>query len=833
MQEVARRWNSRATRLVATLLAAFALTASPLVPAVAAGASGDTMTEGLAEVVVTARKVAEDLQVVPIAITAFTSADLQRAGVQDLRDLTFMTPGLTFTEGAGANYFSKPIIRGQTDIGGSGDNNVPVFLDGIYISNTSAIDLGLVDLDRVEVVKGPVSALYGRSAYAGAINYISAKPTDEYKGYAEATLGDYNKINERIGASGPLIEGILKGGFSGSLDRFDGTYHDPVTDQNAGGYDKKDVMVNFDYTPNDIFEVRPVLYFGDDNFAASPVLFGPANCSVGAGYGYSQSFCGRVPDATFQGPYIAPGGEYGQTGNSRKVFLTSLNASAKYDWGMITSLTGYDSIHSNEYSEFDDQRYGLPQPTYYLPPGATVGTIPANPALLGALPTGQTALVPEHFGYTDRNNDISEELRFTSPLAEAIRYSVGGYFALSRHYEDLNLAQGTCGVPEGQYIITPFATPCGVEYSPQQTVYTQSNKIFAEFVSLDWDIVKDLTLSVELRNTSTQSSYRDLYAIFDPNPYALEGYSTSGASTPNPIGDDTLSKTFHDVTSRESLSYHITSDTMVYASAANGEKVGGFNNNIDPSLSTYQPETNWTYEAGVKTTFLDRRAQVNADVFYISAKNYQIYGPPPGASTPGNFITTNYGGLATKGVEVSGLFAPVSGVKVSMGVAYVDPKFKSNAYDFGDVTLCAGIASCAGRIVTVGPNQAVSLYGLRPPYESNFTANIALDLKYRVYDSWNWIGRIDDRYESKQYYQYPIDTGYFGPKNIMNLRTGVDNGTYSFVVYVRNATDDKTPETVQDAAVTSAPNFEAGYFPIAVLPEGRNYGATFRYNFGR
>ena len=783
-------------------------------------------TPGLQEVVVTARKITENLQVVPISISAFTAADLSSAGVQDLRDITFLTPGLTFNEGAGANYFSKPIIRGQTDIGGSSDNNVPVFFDGIYISNSSVLDLGLIDLDRVEVIKGPVSATYGRSAYAGAINYISAKPGDQVHGYAEGTVGDYGKLNVRAGASGPIVWDWLKGGISASYDRFDGTYHDGVTDANANGYRKRDVLVNLDITPVEHLEIRPVIYYGDDTFDPAAVIFAPANCSVGLGYGYSQSFCGKVPDGTFQGPYTANGGQYGETGNTRHVFMSNLQTNLTYDWGTIASLTGYDVFHTNEYSEFDDQRYGLPYATYYLPEGATVGGFPAAGPPAG-VPTGNTVLAPLHFGYTDKNRDFSEELRFTSPQNQPFRYTFGAYYATSYHFDDLNLALGTCNVPAGQFIVQFFAVPCGVStVSPQQTVYEQTNRIKAGFVGVDWDLIQNLTASTEVRYTKTTSDYLDVSAIF--NPFPAEGYSTSSPSAMYPLKGE-LHGTFDSTTSRTSLKYQFTPDSLVYISGANGEKIGGFNNNTDHP--TYQPETNWTYELGTKNTFFDRRLLVNADVYYIRAKNYQIYGPPPGATTPGNFITTNYGGLDTRGVEFDAQFLVVQGTKLSAGLGYADPKFTHSSYDFGDLTLCSGIASCAGRINTVGLNQAVSLYGLHPPYESNVTFNAAVDLNYHLFGDWSWFGRLDYRYESKQYYQYPIDTGYFGPKDIVNLRGGVEEGPLKVTLWVRNLTNDKTPLTVQDAAVTGATNFQAGYFPVAVIPDGTTFGLTVHYKF--
>ena len=132
----------------------------------------------------------------------------------------------------------------------------------------------------------------------------------------------------------------------------------------------------------------------------------------------------------------------------------------------------------------------------------------------------------------------------------------------------------------------------------------------------------------------------------------------------------------------------------------------------------------------------------------------------------------------------------------------------------------------------VGPNRAISLNGLRPPYESNLTFNTALDVRYPLGGDVLGIFRLDYRHESRQFYQYPIDTGFFGPLNVVNLRAGVQKGPLELIVFVRNLTNDRTPETVQDAAVTGATGFQAGYFPVAVLPDGRTVGATLTFKFG-
>ncbi|PZN94899.1 MAG: hypothetical protein DCF31_08050 [Alphaproteobacteria bacterium] len=150
----------------AIVLAAPALAQSPPAPArvdTAAGADGN-------EIIVTARKRNERLQDVPVAITAFDAADIKSARIERLADLAKLTPGLNYAPLFGAQN-QLPIIRGAAQT--LGQLNVGVFLDGIYLSGKAGVDLELNDLQRIEVVKGPQSALYGRNTFSGAINYVT------------------------------------------------------------------------------------------------------------------------------------------------------------------------------------------------------------------------------------------------------------------------------------------------------------------------------------------------------------------------------------------------------------------------------------------------------------------------------------------------------------------------------------------------------------------------------------------------------------------------------------------------------------------------------------
>jgi len=136
--------------------------------------TGAPPSDGLVieEIVVTARKHEENLQTVPVAITAFTAADIEAAGIRDLRDIATLTPGLVFDTMVG-EYLAIPTIRGLTQNDLFGDvNNVEIFLDGVNVSGRSGLNFNLLDVERIEVVKGPQSALYGRNSFAGAINFV-------------------------------------------------------------------------------------------------------------------------------------------------------------------------------------------------------------------------------------------------------------------------------------------------------------------------------------------------------------------------------------------------------------------------------------------------------------------------------------------------------------------------------------------------------------------------------------------------------------------------------------------------------------------------------------
>jgi len=236
---------------------------------------------GLEEVVVTARKTSEQLINVPLAITAFTADAIQARGITNLDDVAAFTPGLTFSNVIG-DFLPAPVIRGVAPIDIFGELNTAIFFDGVYVSGREGINFNQLDLERIEVVKGPQAALYGRNAFSGAINYVSAKPGDTAKSKATVTVGNRGKRLASLTVSGPLGSNGLKGRATFLRDEWDGSYRNQYagsgTRETIGGYEFSTFNGTLFWEASDTFSAELGTYISSDNVDNSPTTAVVANC---------------------------------------------------------------------------------------------------------------------------------------------------------------------------------------------------------------------------------------------------------------------------------------------------------------------------------------------------------------------------------------------------------------------------------------------------------------------------------------------------------------------------------------------------------------------------
>ena len=227
----------------------------------------------LEEIVVTARKRTETIQEVPLSVTPFSAAELEQRGFSGLDDIAAATPGFTFEAFQSGGAHGNAVIRGLAQqFTTSRIQNVSFFIDGVYLQRQSMLDLGMIDMQRVEVVKGPQNALFGRNAFAGAVNYITLRPGSEPEGYLMATMGDNSREQYRLGMSGPLDDSqTLFGKFSAGFSRYDGhTFNNhPVADADPigenvqgmlGGHDDATYSASLAYDPNEKLRTRVSYY---------------------------------------------------------------------------------------------------------------------------------------------------------------------------------------------------------------------------------------------------------------------------------------------------------------------------------------------------------------------------------------------------------------------------------------------------------------------------------------------------------------------------------------------------------------------------------------------
>mgnify|MGYP001814257875 CR=1 FL=1 len=264
---------------------AVAIAAGTLATSLQSYGQGRTVTAlqgddfALEEVLVTARKKVENMQSVPIAIDALGEDLLDEKAITTLADVAKYAPGLTFQQGVLPND-TRPVIRGMSI--NRGRPNVAIMVDGIDISSETLTvagggafaNLSLLDLERVEVIKGPQSVTYGRSAFAGAVNYITKRPvaSDGIYGYVEGEYDEHGYWKGYGNASFPLIEDTLAMGVTLLTSEFDGHYENPNTGGDLGGVEQDGVAITLNFTPDGDFTGYFRAEYADESYTPRAVV---------------------------------------------------------------------------------------------------------------------------------------------------------------------------------------------------------------------------------------------------------------------------------------------------------------------------------------------------------------------------------------------------------------------------------------------------------------------------------------------------------------------------------------------------------------------------------
>jgi len=551
----------------------------------------------LEEVVVTARKRDESLLDVPLAITAFTAGDIERLALKELPDLVEFTPGFHYAEhsvGRGGRFNRRLIFRGmnpRTDR--QTRQGATVFIDGAPMLGS---EIGSTDnYERIEIIKGPQSAYFGRSTFSGAINVVTKTPSGEWGGKVSAEAARFGTTDFRAQIEGPLIADKLSFRFSGSQADTDGEYQNGANPaQRLGAESTTDFSLSLFATPTENFRAKLRMHYWTDDDGPSigislarpdyPSLY---NCSPGGvASGDGTWICGKVPyvgasavavDATLTPQLISE--YYNPTilskyiidvpygfGLERHAQEVSLNLDYEFANGM--TLTSITAAHENEYASFED--------IDRRPTAGELGTLFGFPASADSYQMTLTDL-----------KDFSTELRLSSSDENSLRWMVGVSYS------------------EMDYKLVSYSRLSGFPPNPNQAILTHDPETTAFFGSIGWDINDQFTLSVEARQQSDK---------------VIEGT----------LGNPPLSETFDTFLPRVILDYKPNEDTTFYVTYAEGSNPGQFNAGLlgrtQAELAqiaaaggggiAVQEEELSNIEFGVKTRFWDDRAQISASVYF-------------------------------------------------------------------------------------------------------------------------------------------------------------------------------------------------------------------------
>lgn len=806
----------------------------------------------LDEITVTARLVEENLQEAPVSITALTAETLQNARVRDIDDLANFTPNLTFEAGPDGRRQS-PVIRGLGIIDTRGfDNNVGVFVDGVFISGRASQNIRMLDLERVEVVRGPQSALYGRNTFSGAINYVTRRPTNEFQGRAAVNLGQDGLLELTGSVSGPLIEDKLSALVS--VNYLDDRGQFPNRNSpNIGGAEDKSVYAALRFTPTDALDINLSALYSDEFLESRPLSVVGNNCGEledtitvpSYDVGLPAYYCGTVP-----APSVS---EYNLTPSAfsfeGETFRVALDVAWELAGGVeLKSITSYTNSTNIAGADLDRTQEG--EPFYGYVSRAEYQAAGSPPFLFLPSPAfpsfGVSSLNTVLAGQGQEQEYFSQELRLSSAADQRFRW-VAGVFLFDQQNDDSTLlgidarpAVAATGLQPDQLEFL-FVDPAGPFFAglPRPVIPAeafradaeQTNLVFAKtsarqyaaFGSAEYDWTDKLTVTAELRYTYEERDLRNVFDIFFGTP-------------PGRFEND-----WSFVDPRLIARYQATDDFMVYGSAARGSRSGGLNVAVsDPSLVPFEEERNWTYELGFKSGWFENKLQWNFSMFYIDWEDAQFRQRLPNSAAGTGFLTatTNATGITAYGFESNFVASVADGVTLGGGVGYTNPEYDDGTIASGEASICdylgAGDSAfpqvpvnCADINIGGVPDQAPDISGLRPLRTSKLTANAFVQSIRPLTAEWDWLGRLDAAYRSEQSTDN-IAAQFVPSRTLVNARLGVVSENIDLVLWVENLLDEDAPETTN----TFPSNLNSFRFVTTLVAiNERRFGLTARYRF--
>lgn len=618
--------------------------------AAAAGPGAAQPSQGLEEIVVTAERREQSVLTVPISVTAFSAGDLQANHITGVEDYFAKSPNVYITgspdrAGLVSSSSLSLAIRGISDIGGT-SNSFGVYLDDLNINNAS-VNPYLVDVERIEVLKGPQSTFFGRNAEAGVISIATNKPVDRFEADATVDYSTFNTTDAKGMINLPVIPGRLLVRFAGEFENSDGALKNlnPVGGDN--GYNSQYGRLSVRALPTDRLTIDVSAAYSRQHESD----YGLVNTGVVSSFVNSLCAPPVVCPNPADGPFF-PQNRSNYNHDAPLAVDTSywiFNSRAAYhaDDFSITNILGYSTLKFEragelDFSSFDFLREGFDRRT-------------------------QTS--------------VSDELRIQSEGGGPLSWIAGSVFAHdndSKHERIQFGAQNGFGVPGG-FIIE--------DSNPVSHI-----KTYAVFAEASYKLLPPLTLTVGGRY-----SHNDLSEHY----YDYDDFG-------DPIVNNGGERSYHDFSPRVTVAYAWSAAVNSYATASKGWKAGGFQLNTGSILPVdFGAETLWNYEIGTKAKLFDDRLQMSIAAFLIRWNDVQVQSSVyvnEGGTVHSYSGISNNADASSRGVEFQLQAKPIQPLELGFSAGYTDAHFDS----FANAVTDYGNFDLSGQPLPKAPRWTVS-----------------------------------------------------------------------------------------------------------------------------
>ena len=790
-------------------------------PSATAQSAAEESDGRLEEVVVVARRRAENLQNVPVAVQAFGAAELERANINSFDQIASRVPGMVFSQSNGVDQ--EVFIRGiGTDIQGAAvDNPVGIFVDGVFMSRSSGTQLGLYDLERVEVLKGPQSLRFGKNIVGGLVHYVTKKPTDTQEGSVELSYGDYDLVNVAGAVRGPITDRVSYS-FTAMSNVHSGfginTIGEDADDLNRSAvrahlqFDMSDatsILVSGDYNRNrsagtwvDVAEA------GDSEAVTFNGFFAPPIPSL-PGFVLPS----RNEPFTNSDPRRGPRNLVGA--NDSDIYGGSVTIDHQGDNGFsLTSITAYREIGVETLNDgcgmfwdhpFDQAANGL--------------IIPDPAAAVSASLDTYLNTVPDCWFQqykTDDASQLSQELRLSWEKGRAT-WSAGLYYL----NEDISRSETVAFSFPDFNVITDWAFSLAFGGAPSGLVETAGTSFATTtadatntgvFGEVDYELTDTLDLNVGVRWVSDEKdftvtrsgdSFDEQICQPDGGGMLPPGCQVAGQFTTSATAD------WDEILPSISLSYSATDDATYYARYEKGYKPGGFTGEgaglPTSAVVSFDPEFANAFEVGGKLLMADGRVRLNIAAHFTDYEDLQtsqfVQADP--TRPPDNFVVNATDGTEAYGLEMDFQAAVSESFTLFGNYALTKCEFSGELIIDGDGT------DINGNTCRRTPENAFNLGGeYQAPLGNGYMMSLGGD--YQWQDDY-YFNNENDLIEQ-------VDSEY-----LLNLYAGfssIDND-WDVQLWMKNVTDELNTANVFVLFGTKYLNYKAP----------RTYGLTFRKRF--